>query len=337
VKKIRIGINGLGRIGRCVIRALYENNYDQYIELVAVNAPSDTATYVHLINYDSNHGKFAKKAYEIDGNIKIEDKIIHKTSFKKIEEINWHDFNVDIVLECSGKFNKHDEAVKHIQKNVRKVLVSAPCDNADITAVYGVNHHEILNSHQVISIGSCTTNCLAPLAQILDQSVGIESGFVTTVHAYTSDQNILDNSHKDLRRARACATSMIPTSTGAAKSIGLVLKNLAGKLDGSAIRVPVSNVSLIDFSFIAKTDTSISAINELFKLAAVNDKYRVIDYLEEKLVSIDINHSSFSTVFDPFETKVIGNKFVRVLAWYDNEWAFANRMLDLTKYIGSSC
>jgi glyceraldehyde 3-phosphate dehydrogenase len=337
VKKIRIGINGLGRIGRCVIRALYENNYDQEIEIVAVNAPSDTKAYVHLINYDSNHGKFATKAYEVDGNIKINDRIIYKTSFKKIEDINWQDFNVDIVLECSGKFNKRSEAIKHIEKNVKKVLVSAPCEEADVTAVYGVNHHEILNSHQVISIGSCTTNCLSPVAQILDEHLGIESGFVTTVHAYTSDQNILDNSHKDLRRARSCATSMIPTSTGAAKSIGLVLKNLAGKLDGAAIRVPVSNVSLIDFSLIAKKNTTVSEVNELFKQASANDKYKIIDYLEEKLVSIDINHSNFSAVFDPFETKVVDNKFVRVLAWYDNEWGFANRMLDLAKHVGKLC
>lgn len=331
---IKIGINGLGRIGRCVLRAIFEEPQYQDIEIVSVNAPSPISNYLNLINFDSVHGKFKFRAESEGDNLIIDGKVIKKNSSKEIENINWDE--AEYVLECTGKFNDKISASKHLKNGVKQILVSAPCKDADNTIVYGVNHETLDNSSKVISIGSCTTNCLAPIAKIYNDSLGIEKGFVTTIHAYTNDQNILDNSHKDLRRARAAALSMIPTSTGAAKAIGLVIPELVGKLDGSAIRVPTPNVSLIDFSFVTKNKTNVIEVNEIFRKATNNDKYSILAYLQDQLVSVDMNHSPYSCVFDPFETKVIKDNLVRVVAWYDNEWAYSLRMLDMIKFIAKN-
>lgn len=322
---LKIGINGFGRIGRCVARLIFENNYD--LKLVQINAPSKIEDYAHLLKYDSVHGKFSKEVQVQDSKFIIDGNEVRKTSEKKIEEINWDD--VDIVFECSGEFNNKENLLGHIKENVKKVLVSAPCKNADSTIVYGVNHQNLEKEHKVISIGSCTTNALAPIANILDKNFGIEKGFMTTIHAYTNDQRVLDGSHSDLRRARACNLSMIPTTTGAANAIGEVLPLLAGKLSGRAIRVPIPNVSLIDLSFLSKTHTSKEEINKIMNNAYKEDKYKILGFLNEELVSIDMNHNSYSCIFDPFETSVTGNNFIRVLSWYDNEWGYSNRMIDV--------
>jgi glyceraldehyde 3-phosphate dehydrogenase len=334
MSKIKIGINGFGRIGKCILRAFYEKKYYQYFDISMINAPSDISIYAHLIKYDSVHGRFNFDVTYDDNYFTINGDKILKSSERNIANINWHD--VDFVLECSGKFNNKSDAQQHIKQSVKNVIVSAPCKQADKTIVISVNDHLLnnINSGEVISIGSCTTNCLAPIANILDKNLGIEKGFLTTIHAYTNDQNILDVSHKDLRRARACNLSLIPTSTGAAKAISLVLPHLEGKLDGSAVRAPIANVSMIDLSFIAKKNTNISAVNDIIKQYVIaNHEDGIVDYLEEQLVSIDLNHSSYSAIFDPYETKVIGDNFVRVVAWYDNEWAYACRMLDTVKKI----
>jgi glyceraldehyde 3-phosphate dehydrogenase len=244
-------------------------------------------------------------------------------------KIDWKKYNVDIVMECSGLFTKKDSAAKHLTSGAKKVMVSAPCDGADNTVVYGVNDHTLTKDHLVISIGSCTTNCLAPIAKILNDTVGIDKGFMTTIHAYTNDQRVLDSNHKDLRRARACAVSMIPSSTGAAKALGLVLPELTGKLDGVSMRVPLKNVSFVDLKFTSKRATSAKEINEIIKAAKVGKMAKVLDYVTEELVSIDYNHSPFSSSFDESQTKVIGDTFCRIGSWYDNEWGFSNRMLDV--------
>lgn len=336
MSKMKIGINGFGRIGKCILRAFYEKKYYQYFDLQMINAPSDIATYAHLIKYDSVHGRFGFEVAHDANTFTINGDKIIKSSERNIENINWQD--VDIVLECSGKFNNKAAAQQHIKQSVKNVIVSAPCKQADKTIVISVNDHLLndIKSGEVISIGSCTTNCLAPIANILHNNLGIEKGFLTTIHAYTNDQNILDVSHKDLRRARACNLSLIPTSTGAAKAISLVLPHLEGKLDGSAVRAPIANVSMIDLSFIASKNTNVTEINNLLQqYAKANKEDGVVDYLEEQLVSIDLNHCSYSAVFDPFETKVVNNNFVRVVAWYDNEWAYACRMLDTVKKLVS--
>jgi glyceraldehyde 3-phosphate dehydrogenase len=327
---IRIAINGLGRIGRCIIRAAHELQFND-IEIVAANGPANIENHAHLLKYDSVHGVFP-------GDVKIEENALNVNG-KKIKVLGerdpsnlpWQELEIDIVLECTGKFTKKDEAVKHIGVGAKKVIVSAPCDNADATIVYGVNNNLLKTSDQVISIGSCTTNALAPIAKVLNDSIGIENGFMTTIHSYTNDQNILDGSHKDRRRARAGAVSMVPTSTGAAKAIGLVLPELAGKLAGSAVRVPTPNVSLIDLTFNAKRNTSSQEINDLIKNASQSGFKGVIQVAEDKLVSVDFNHNSHSSIFDPFETVVLQDKLCRVISWYDNEWGFSVRMLDVTR------
>jgi glyceraldehyde 3-phosphate dehydrogenase len=325
----KIAINGFGRIGRCLIRAFFEHSYPD-LELVAINSPSNIETLAHLLKYDSIHGGFKYELKVIDDTFIINDKKIKLFHEKNIEKLPWQDYGIDIVLESSGKYNDKDLAIKHIAAGAKKVIVSAPCDGADATIVYGVNHHLLDDkSYNLISIGSCTTNALAPLAKILNDAFTIEAGFMTTIHAYTNDQNIIDNSHKDLRRARAASLSIIPTTTGAAKSIGIVIPELEGKLEGSAIRVPTPNVSMIDFSFVTKATFSKKDINHLINQAAHNEFKNIISIASAPLVSIDYNHTPYSAIFDPYETKVINKNFGRIIAWYDNEWGFSCRMLDI--------
>lgn len=337
---IRVGINGLGRIGRCLVRALVEDNYsdvEQYtdIELVAANGPAAIETHLHLLKYDSVHGPFR-------GDIRVESNTIlsskHRikiTHEKDPAKLDWKALGVDLVLECSGKFNTLEGASAHIKAGAKRVLISAPAPDAHATIVYGVNNHMLSGNHNVVSVGSCTTNCLAPLAKILHEGIGIESGFMTTIHSYTGDQNLVDGSHKDLRRARAAAMSMIPTSTGAAKTLGLVLPEMEGKLDGIAIRVPTPNVSLVDLTFQASRDTTKEEINAMLEAAANGAMKGVLGVSKEKLVSIDFTHSPLSSVVDASGTYVTGGRLVRVASWYDNEWGFSNRMWDVAKYWSS--
>lgn len=327
---IKVGINGLGRIGRCVLRAIYENP-EKNIELVAVNGPADIATHVHLLKYDSVHGRFGTKLEAAGEDLMIAGKKVALSHHKDPAQIKWADLGVDVVLECSGKFNKRDEAAKHLAGGAKRVLVSAPAENADSTIVYGVNNEMLKNTHEVVSVGSCTTNALAPVVKVLHEAFGIDSGFMTTIHAYTGDQNLVDNSHKDLRRARSAAMSMIPTSTGAAKTIGLIIPELKGKLDGIAIRVPVPNVSLVDLSFTTVKEASKDAINDALNKAAETDALKDILHISRRpLVSIDYTHTPYSSIVDITGTYVTG-KIARVASWYDNEWAFSCRMLDVAR------
>ena len=326
---VKIAINGLGRIGRCILRALAEYNYDD-IELVSVNGPAKLEDHIHLIKYDSIHGKFKGTIDKYESGFIINGKKIQVYHERDISKLDWS--GIDIVLECTGKFNKREEAAKHIEMGAKKVIVSAPCDGADATIIYKVNDDLLdYSKHNVISIGSCTTNCLAPVAKVLNDKIGIDSGFMTTIHSYTNDQNILDGSHKDLRRARAAGVSMVPTSTGAAKSIGIVIPELKGKLDGSAIRVPTPNVSVIDFKFIANRNTNIEEVNRYIKEAADSYMKGVLSYTDEPLVSCDFIHDTNSSIVDLSETKVVSGNLVRVLSWYDNEWGFSLRMLDIAR------
>jgi glyceraldehyde 3-phosphate dehydrogenase len=332
---IRVAINGMGRIGRCVVRAIFEYEKFSDIELVAVNGSAEINTQIHLLKYDSIHSRFSKSvSSDEQNNLIIDGKKVRLINERDPKKISWSDLKVDVVFECTGAFTKFDDAMMHIKSGAKKVLISAPAkENSVKTIVYGVNHHEINNNDQILSVGSCTTNCLAPIAKVLNEAVGIEKGFMTTIHAYTNDQNIVDNAHKDLRRARACALSMIPTSTGAAKAIGLVLPELNGKLDGVAVRVPTANVSMVDLNFISSRNTSKDEINAAMKKAAENEMKEVLCYVSEPLVSIDFNHTDFSSSFDATQTKVIGGNMVKVCSWYDNEWAFSLRMLDIANFI----
>lgn len=325
---LRIGINGLGRIGRCVVRALVESGRSD-IELVAANGPAPIATHVHLLKYDSVHGPFRGDVEARGENLLINGRDVVLLHEKDPSKLPWKSLGVDMVLECSGKFNKKSEAAAHLAGGAKKVLISAPADEVDATIVYGVNHHTLTREHEVVSVGSCTTNCLAPVAKALNDTVGIESGFMTTIHAYTGDQNLVDGSHKDLRRARAATMSMIPTSTGAAKALGLVLPELNGKLDGTAIRVPTPNVSLVDLTFTAKRATSKEEINEALRQAAAGAMRGVLGTSSEPLVSTDFNHSPLSSIADLTGTFVLGGRTCRVASWYDNEWGFSCRMLDV--------
>lgn len=337
---IRIAINGLGRIGRCVTRAVFENEKYGNIELVAVNGTAPIETQKHLLKYDSIHGRFTKSVEstsEGDKNFLIIDgKKVRLVAERDPKKLPWKELGIDVVLECTGAFTKFDDAHQHVESGAKKVIISAPAkEDAVKTIVYGINDDKLSKDDEVISVGSCTTNCLAPIAKILNETIGIEKGFMTTVHAYTNDQNIVDSTHKDLRRARAAAMSMIPTSTGAAKAIGLVLPDLKGKLDGGAIRVPTANVSMVDLNFIAKKNTSTDEVNEIIRKAASSGKMgEVLLVVTEPLVSIDFNHSDHSSCFDATQTKVIGGNLVKVCSWYDNEWAFSLRMLDVTKILG---
>lgn len=331
---IRIGINGLGRIGRAVVRALAESGSKDF-QLIAANGPAPIETHLHLLKYDSVHGAFRGEVSAEGNYIQAGSQRFLITQEKDPAKLDWASLGVDIVLECSGKFNSRDAAAAHLKAGAKKVVISAPADGVDATIVYGVNNAALKAGHEIISVGSCTTNCLAPLAKVLNDSVGITSGFMTTIHSYTGDQNIVDGSHKDLRRARAAAMSMIPTSTGAAKALGLVLPELAGKLDGVAIRVPTPNVSMVDLTFVAGKTTSKSEINQLLKSASESNLSGVLATCSEPLVSIDFNHHPASSIADLTQTFVTNGNLVRVCSWYDNEWGFSNRMLDVTRLFHS--
>lgn len=325
---LRVAINGYGRIGRAVLRAIYENGYRDKIQVVGINNISCIDTSAHLTKYDSTHGIFKFDVSNDDKSFTIDNDKIFAHKERDPSQLPWDKEKIDLVLECSGKFNDGELADAHIKAGARKVLISAPAKNVDKTIVYGVNHDSITAKDKIISNASCTTNCLAPIAKILDENLGIESGLMTTIHAVTNDQILLDARHKDLRRARAAMQSMIPTKTGAAASIGLVLPKLKGKLDGLAVRVPTINVSLVDLTFQSKKTASVEEINELIKDESLINYQNIISVNEDPLVSIDFNHRPESSIFDATQTKVVGNT-VKILSWYDNEWGFSNRMLDV--------
>ncbi len=333
MSKVRIGINGLGRIGRCVMRALVEENYQDSIELVAVNGPAPTPTHLQLLKYDSVHGRFSGNIRADGDTMTMGNQTFPVFHERDPKNIAWGDLGVDIVLECTGFFTDKEGASQHLKSGARKVLISAPAKDAVPTIVYGVNDDTINQSDSVLSIGSCTTNCLAPVAKVLNDTFGIESGFMTTIHSYTGDQNLVDGTHKDMRRARAAALSMIPTSTGAAKALGLVLPELAGKLDGTSIRVPTPNVSLVDLCFTANKPATKEAIHAAITAASEGSMKGVLAISSEELVSIDYTHNPASSIFDTTGTKVVGDRFVRIMSWYDNEWGFSCRMLDMAKRV----
>ena len=327
-------INGLGRIGKAILRAKFEENYND-INIVAINSSATTDRIIHQIKYDSIHGIFngeiSKKSEDI---ISINGNEIAIVRGRNPEELPWDKLKVDIVFECTGAFKTISDNNKHLKGGAKKVIISAPAKDKEIkTVIYGVNDEILDQNDKIISIGSCTTNCLAPVVKILNDEIGIEKGFMTTIHAYTNDQNIVDGNHNDPRRARSAAVSMIPTSTGAASAIGLVLPELKGKLDGGAIRVPTQNVSMTDFNFIAKRKVSIEEINDLILKKSQEGKMKqVLQYVDEPLVSIDFNHNQYSSCFDSTQTKVIDN-LVKICSWYDNEWGFSVRMLDVARIL----
>ena len=330
---VRVAINGFGRIGRNVLRAIAESGRKD-IEVVAANDLGPVETNAHLLRYDSVHGRFPKEVTVKGDSISIDGKAIKITAERDPSKLPWKDLGVDIALECTGIFTAKDKASAHLTAGAKRVLVSAPADGADLTVVYGVNHDKLTKDHLVVSNASCTTNCLAPVAKVLNDAVGIQQGFMTTIHAYTGDQPTLDTMHKDLYRARAAAMSMIPTSTGAAKAVGLVLPELNGKLDGVSIRVPTPNVSVIDFKFVAKKSTSKDEINEAVKRAAEQQLKGILGYTTHPNVSIDFNHDPHSSTFHMDQTKVMDGTLVRVMSWYDNEWGFSNRMADTAVAMG---
>ncbi|WP_230531363.1 type I glyceraldehyde-3-phosphate dehydrogenase [Microvirga roseola] len=324
---VKVAINGFGRIGRNILRAIVESGRTD-IEVVAINDLGPVETNAHLLRFDSVHGRFPAEV-KVDGEaLVINGQKIRVTAIKDPATLPHRELGVDIALECTGIFTSREKAAAHLTAGAKRVIVSAPADGADLTVVYGVNHDKLTKDHVVISNASCTTNCLAPMAKVLHDAVGIEKGFMTTIHSYTNDQPTLDQMHKDLYRARAAALNMIPTSTGAAKAVGLVLPDLNGKLDGSSIRVPTPNVSVVDFKFLAKKTTTKEEINEAIKRAADGPLKGVLGYTNQPNVSSDFNHDPHSSVFHLDQTKVMEGNFVRVLSWYDNEWGFSNRMAD---------
>ena len=330
---VRVGINGFGRIGRNILRAIVESGRKD-IEVVGINDLGPVETNAHLLRFDSVHGRFPHtvtvKGDTIDaglGPMKV-------TAIKDPSTLPWKELGVDIALECTGIFTSKDKAAAHLAAGAKRVIISAPADGVDMTVVYGVNHDKLTKDHTIISNASCTTNCLAPVVHVLHQAVGIDKGFMTTIHSYTGDQPTLDTMHKDLYRARAAALNMIPTSTGAAKAVGLVLPELAGRLDGVAIRVPTPNVSVVDFKFIAKKATTVEEINNAIKRASEQQLKDILGYTNEPNVSTDFNHDPRSSIFHMDQTKVMDGNFVRVMAWYDNEWGFSNRMADTAVAMG---
>jgi len=330
---VRVAINGFGRIGRLVLRAIVETGRKD-IAVVAVNDLAPIATNAHLLRYDSVHGRFLSEV-KVDGDrMMMDGQTIKVTAIKNPAELPHRELGVDIALECTGLFTSKEKASAHLNAGAKRVLVSAPADGADITVVYGVNHTMLTKDHLVVSNASCTTNCLVPVAKVLNDTVGIEKGFMTTVHSYTNDQPSLDQVHKDLYRARAAALSMIPTSTGAAKAVGLVLPELKGKLDGVSIRVPTPNVSVVDLKIVAKRATSVDEINGAMKRAAAQEMKGVLEIVDAPLVSHDFNHNPASSAFALDQTKVMDGNFVRVMSWYDNEWGFSNRMSDVAVAMG---
>jgi glyceraldehyde 3-phosphate dehydrogenase len=325
---VRVGINGFGRIGRLILRAIYESKRDD-IEVVGVNDLGPVETNAHLLRHDSVHGRFPAEVKVSGDSFDIGRGPIKVTAIKNPAELPWKELKVDIALECTGIFTSKEKASAHLQAGAKRVLISAPGEDVDMTVVYGVNDDKLEKDDIIVSNASCTTNCLAPVAFVLNNAVGIEHGFMTTIHSYTGDQPTLDTLHKDLYRARAAALNSIPTSTGAAKAIGLVIPELKGKLDGSSIRVPTPNVSLVDFKFVAKRATNPDEVNSAVKEASKSNRLTgILGYTEEKLVSSDFNHDPRSSVFAIDQTKVIDGNFVRVVSWYDNEWGFSNRMAD---------
>ena len=333
---VNIAINGFGRIGRLVLRALYESNRDD-LKVVAINDLGSVEANAHLLKWDSNHGPFPGGIIVKEDTIDLGKGPIKVTSERDPAQLPHKALNVDIVLECTGIFTDREKAAMHLKAGAKRVVISAPANGADLTVVYGVNHDKITSEHTVISNASCTTNCLAPVAFVLNNAIGIQSGYMTTIHAFTSDQPTLDTYHGDLHRARSAATSMIPTSTGAAKAVGLVMPELLGKLDGTAIRVPTSNVSLIDFKFIPNRTTTIAEVNEAIISASEKGSLKgVLGINKEPLVSVDFNHNPHSSTFDLSQTQVIDGGLVRVLSWYDNEWGFSNRMSDTAAIVAGT-
>ncbi|WP_300029508.1 type I glyceraldehyde-3-phosphate dehydrogenase [uncultured Roseobacter sp.] len=328
---IRVGINGFGRIGRCTLSQIVSSGRND-ISVVAVNATGPLETAAHLLKYDSVHGRYPGEIVTGANTMDLGRGPIRMMSSYDLNELDWE--GVDVVLECTGQFNDGTKARTHIERGAGRVLISAPAKNVDRTVVFGVNHRDLIASDAVVSNGSCTTNCLAPLAKVMDEAIGIERGIMTTIHSYTGDQPTLDRRHSDLYRARAAAMAIIPTSTGAAKALGEVLPNLAGKLDGTAMRVPTPNVSAVDLTFEAPRDVTVEEVNAALEKAANGHMSRVLAYDPEAKVSVDFNHTEHSCIVAPEQTKVVGGRTVRVLAWYDNEWAFSARMADVAATMG---
>jgi len=332
---IKVAINGFGRIGRLVMRAALEHP-EQQLEIVGINDLGPVETNAHLLRYDSVHGRFAGEVTTGENWMDAGRGKIRVTAERDPAKLPWKELGVDVALECTGIFTKREAAAKHLEAGAKKVIISAPGEGADLTVVMGVNHDELSASHQVISNASCTTNCLAPVAYVLHQGIGIERGYMTTIHSYTGDQSLQDTLHHDLRRARAAALSLIPTSTGAARAVGLVLPALKGKLDGTAIRVPTANVSLIDLTFDAARETSAEEVNSLMEEAAKSNRLKgIVGINKAPTVSVDFNHDPHSSTFDVTQTQVLDKKFVRVLSWYDNEWGFSNRMVEVAAHFGA--
>ena len=327
--KIKIGINGMGRIGRMILRSIIEKNKN--IEIKHINNRTNSETCSNLLKYDSIHGKFKADISFNEKDLIINNSRISFGQETDVNKIDWKNFGVDYVFECTGKFNSKDKLQPHLDNGAKKVIVSAPCKNADKTIVFGVNESELKKEDKIISAASCTTNCLAPVAHVLNENFEIEKGFMTTIHAFTSDQRILDNSHKDPRRARSASQSIVPTSTGASKAIGEIIPSLKGKLEGIAMRVPTPNVSLIELVFCAKKDLSIEKINSAFE--DFSKKNKVIEITKEKLVSVDFNHNPASSIIDASLTSVVSKNMGKISAWYDNEWGFSNRMCDIAEYL----
>ena len=326
--KYRVAINGFGRIGRLTLRALIDRKLKD-VEIVAVNDLGVVESNLHLFKYDSVHGTFNDHITKTSNKVKIGNYDIDFLSEANPNNLNWDKLNIDLIVECTGIFTKREDAQKHLNSGSKKVLISAPATDPDITVVYGINQGSIKDDHKIISNGSCTTNCLAPLAFLIEKNLGIDSGYMTTVHSVTGDQNTIDTLHKDLRRARNSLISIIPTSTGAARAVSEVLPDLKGKIDGSAIRVPTVNVSLVDFKFFSKKETTEEILNSIFIEAEKSSFKNIIQTTSEPLVSNDFNHNPNSSIVDLKETKVINKKFCRILAWYDNEWGFSNRLVDV--------
>jgi glyceraldehyde 3-phosphate dehydrogenase len=331
---VRVAINGFGRIGRLVLRGIIESGRTD-IEVVGINDLGPIETNAHLLRYDSVHGRFPHEVTVSGDTMDAGRGPMKVTAVRDPKELPWGELNVDIALECTGIFTARDKAAMHLDAGAKRVLVSAPATNADLTVVYGVNHDKLTAAHTVVSNASCTTNCLAPVAKVINDAIGIDKGFMTTIHSYTGDQPVLDTLHKDLYRARAAAMSMIPTTTGAARAVGLVLPELNGKLDGVSVRVPTPNVSVIDFKVVSKRDTTVEEINEAMKAAAGSNEMKgILCVTDQPLVSMDLNHDPASSTFALDQTKVMEGNFVRVLSWYDNEWGFSNRMADTAVAMG---
>ena len=330
--KAKIGINGLGRIGRMVLRSIFEENHKD-LKINHINNRADIKIACELIKRDSVHGKFKGKVYIENNKLIVNGNKISYSQETNIRDISWKKHNVDIVLECTGKFNSRDKLIQHIRNGAKKVIVSAPCKSADKTVVYGVNHKNISNRDRIISAASCTTNCLAPVVNVLNDNFGIDKGFMTTIHSFTTDQRMLDNSHRDPRRSRSAVQSIVPTSTGASKAIGEIIPSLKGKLEGVAMRVPTPNVSLVELVFYTEKNLTVEKINSTFQKFSKNNKNNVLKITKEKLVSIDFNHNPASSIVDASLTSVVGKNMGKISAWYDNEWGFSNRMCDIAVYL----